>query len=55
MKLGQRVNSYSKSRLAKVKRMGLTKFKKSFLKQQYFYLVGLAKYTIRKKGGAAES
>lgn len=48
--LGIKVNAYSSRRLTKLKRMGLVKIKKSYLQQNYFYLVGLFKFTLHKKG-----
>ena len=43
--LGNRVKDYSSRRLLRVKRMGLSRIKKSMLEQHYFYLVGLFKFT----------
>lgn len=48
--LGKQVHAYSSKRLTKIKRMGLAKIKKSYLEQNYFYLVGLFKFTLNKKG-----
>ena len=50
--LGNRVTDYSSRRLVRVKRMGLSRIKKSLLEQHYFYLVGLFKYT---NSGARDS
>ena len=48
-KLDSEVQSYSSRNLIKIQRMGLAKFKKSFLKQHLFYLKGLLKYTTQRK------
>ena len=36
--IGKKIHDYSSRRLIKIQRLGLAKFKKSFLKQHLFYL-----------------
>ena len=48
--LGEKVFSYDPQKMKKIKRMGLIRFQKKFLQQSYLYLLGLHKYTMRKRG-----
>ena len=45
--IGEKVFSYDSYNLRKIKRMGLTRIHKKFLVQNYFYLIGLAKFNRR--------
>lgn len=47
--LSTKIDNYDSRRLRKIKRMGLTRIRKIYLEQRYFYLLGLQKMVFRKK------
>lgn len=49
LSLSNKIDNYDSRRLRKTKRMGLTRIRKIYLEQRYFYLLGLQKLMFRSR------